>query len=338
MLNRKGFTIVELLIVIVVIAILAAITIVAYNGIQNQAKNSAAQSAVSQASKKILAEAVKNADQYPASLSAAGITDSGSTTYQYTVNNSSNPRYYCITATNVDRSYYVSSTTSAPTAGGCPGHDANGEAAIVNLAHSPQANTIYASSGAGKIGWFSRWFGSGSSGTVTPITNASDGPPGTGITSYLRKQWDTIGTHTLDVGWGHTASGASSFPVTPGQTLTLSSYVRTSIAQTDSGSKRLWWTFYDSSGNSIGSNASTNAVFPAGQWVRLSATITIPANAAYLTFRQDLYLSMTAGSRLDATGVMVTEGPTLHSYADGSSPNWSWLGAPNDSQSRGLAL
>lgn len=40
--NQRGFTIVELLIVIVIIAILAAITIVAYNGIQNRAKNSAA--------------------------------------------------------------------------------------------------------------------------------------------------------------------------------------------------------------------------------------------------------------------------------------------------------
>lgn len=37
--KRHGFTIVELLIVIVVIAILAAITIVAYNGIQSRAKN-----------------------------------------------------------------------------------------------------------------------------------------------------------------------------------------------------------------------------------------------------------------------------------------------------------
>ena len=38
--QRQGFTIVELLIVIVVIAILAAITIVAYNGIQSRAQDS----------------------------------------------------------------------------------------------------------------------------------------------------------------------------------------------------------------------------------------------------------------------------------------------------------
>lgn len=37
--NKSGFTIVELLIVIVVIAILAAISIVAYNGIQSRAEN-----------------------------------------------------------------------------------------------------------------------------------------------------------------------------------------------------------------------------------------------------------------------------------------------------------
>lgn len=39
--NPSGFTIVELLIVIVVIAILAAITIVAFNGIQTRANNTA---------------------------------------------------------------------------------------------------------------------------------------------------------------------------------------------------------------------------------------------------------------------------------------------------------
>ena len=51
--DSRGFTIVELLIVIVVIAILAAITIVAYNGISNRAKTQSAQASASAIQKKI---------------------------------------------------------------------------------------------------------------------------------------------------------------------------------------------------------------------------------------------------------------------------------------------
>ena len=75
----RGFTIVELLIVIVVIAILAAITIVAYNGIQSRAKTSSAQSAASNVVKK--AEIYNTADTttgYPATLTA--LTGAASTT------------------------------------------------------------------------------------------------------------------------------------------------------------------------------------------------------------------------------------------------------------------
>jgi type IV pilus assembly protein PilA len=50
--KQQGFTIVELLIVIVVIGILAAITIVAYNGIQSRAKSSAGQQTANSVIKK----------------------------------------------------------------------------------------------------------------------------------------------------------------------------------------------------------------------------------------------------------------------------------------------
>lgn len=59
--KQTGFTIVELLIVAVVIAILAAITIVAYSGIRDRAQVSALQSQLSQAMKKVQASAIINA-------------------------------------------------------------------------------------------------------------------------------------------------------------------------------------------------------------------------------------------------------------------------------------
>ena len=67
--KQKGFTIVELLIVIVVIAILAAITIVAFNGIQQRAKNSAIQADLSNAAKLMsLAKVDSTNESYPTSL------------------------------------------------------------------------------------------------------------------------------------------------------------------------------------------------------------------------------------------------------------------------------
>lgn len=62
--SRSGFTIVELLIVIVVIAILAAISITAYTGIQNRAYNTKAISGTTQYQKTLIAYKAVNGS-YP---------------------------------------------------------------------------------------------------------------------------------------------------------------------------------------------------------------------------------------------------------------------------------
>ena len=66
--RQKGFTIVELLIVIVVIAILAAITIVAYNGIKTQANFSSMRSDVTSVQKIVEMYGARNG-HYPVSTS-----------------------------------------------------------------------------------------------------------------------------------------------------------------------------------------------------------------------------------------------------------------------------
>src|SRR5690606_2235778 len=72
--TNRGFTIVELLIVIVVIGILAAITMVSYNGIQNRSKTAAGQQLASNVAKKIQAYYTVESS-YPASAAAMAAVD-----------------------------------------------------------------------------------------------------------------------------------------------------------------------------------------------------------------------------------------------------------------------
>lgn len=65
--SRTGFTIVELLIVVVIIAILAAITIVAFNGIQQRALLSSIKSELTSAAKAMELASVET-DTYPSAL------------------------------------------------------------------------------------------------------------------------------------------------------------------------------------------------------------------------------------------------------------------------------
>lgn len=69
--TQKGFTIVELLIVIVVIAILAAITIVAFNGVQQRARNAQVVSGVQAYNKALRSYYVDNGS-YPGTAGCLG--------------------------------------------------------------------------------------------------------------------------------------------------------------------------------------------------------------------------------------------------------------------------
>lgn len=116
--KQAGFTIVELLIVIVVIAILAAITIIAYNGIQSRATSSSLQSQLSSAAKALeVSKATSSSAQYP--NSASGLSFDTSTQVTYIANNSVSQVYYCLTATKNSISYHISPSEGAPTTGTC---------------------------------------------------------------------------------------------------------------------------------------------------------------------------------------------------------------------------
>lgn len=83
--SNQGFTIVELLIVVVVIAILAAITIVSYNGITSRANNSSAKSAASNVAKKVEAYAAEaDTSGYPTGPSVLTGSGAAGKTYQLT--------------------------------------------------------------------------------------------------------------------------------------------------------------------------------------------------------------------------------------------------------------
>jgi prepilin-type N-terminal cleavage/methylation domain-containing protein len=123
--KQSGFTIVELLIVIVVIAILAAITLVSYNGIRDRAQLASVKSQLSSAATRIEADAALNNDSFPASLADIGIKDSGNITYLYSSDNTVTPKQYCITTTiDYTQSFYVMSNTgSSQQEGVCSGQN-----------------------------------------------------------------------------------------------------------------------------------------------------------------------------------------------------------------------
>jgi len=117
---KSGFTIVELLVVIVVIGILAAITIVSYTGISQRAKVAALQSDLSNASQQLkIFQATEASGNYPIANTCPtpGTTEiclkaSNGNAYTYTPSNGTNPKTFALKAVNETITYHISENSS----------------------------------------------------------------------------------------------------------------------------------------------------------------------------------------------------------------------------------
>jgi prepilin-type N-terminal cleavage/methylation domain-containing protein len=311
--RAAGFTIVELLIVIVVIGILAVISVVAYNGIQARAQAANVQGALAQANKKLAAYMV-DYSAYPVDQTAFNALIPGtSTTYQYsaTPTGSANPTGYCVTATNGTTDYKADSTATQPAAGACAGHGTGGTPALINLAINPSAASLsgYGSAGA----------------TGTSALMPSGGQSGA---SHIRRTFNGTGTGGIYFG----LTGYRPI-VTAGTIYTASAYLRT----LSSATLRIVIEWKDSGGTLLSSTAGTSVVVGT-TWTRISATGTAPASAASTTITIYATSTWAINDYEDVDAVMMTAGSTLYNYADGDSSNWVWTATAHASTSTGPAL
>lgn len=133
--KKSGFTIVELLVVIVVIGILASITLVAYNGIQSRAGTAVLKSDLKNAQTQLeIAKLSSESISYPNNLDDIKYSD-GTTAEYYTSGST-----YCVTMSSdvADGSYFIDSLTNIMEEGVCPGHTG----AIANVPASCPLNFI----------------------------------------------------------------------------------------------------------------------------------------------------------------------------------------------------
>lgn len=123
--KSSGFTIVELLVVVVVIAILAAITIVSYNGVAQRAVIATMKNDLGSARTQLeMSRTTSGSNEYPSSTETAALKASGDNVLQYTYI-SSPEQGYCVSVVNSrvpSESFHIQSSSGSIESGLCDGH------------------------------------------------------------------------------------------------------------------------------------------------------------------------------------------------------------------------
>ncbi len=200
---------------------------------------------------------------------------------------------------------------------GAPNASTSTFADRTNFAAYPNATTL--TPPATEAGFnTTRGYGSGGGGAYTLVGDATDGPEGTNLATYIRKTWKTKSTASNNTGIDVTPAGTGTaiFSTTPGDIWTISAYLRASETHTDG---KMWARFTTTSGTTTSPVYGTTTTLTAGQWTRVSVTVTAPAGTKGMFALADVgnASGWSIGATLDGTGLLLEKSAALGSYFDG---------------------
>lgn len=297
--------------VVVVIAVLAAITIVAFQGITQRAEQSSAASQASQAQRKLAVDFIQSGEQYPTVQDFAeqtGLVSTATLTYEYSV--SSDRKEFCLTTTSSGISYRTTHANANAVAGACPGHAANGVAAITNLIPNPSFEVN--ASNAQNIG--------NATGRSINRVAVSD--------AYT-------GGHVLRINQPTSGVNMGGYGVITSDSIPNGQYVGSLWVRSN---QAVSVTVYLEGSSSKSPVSGGGAALVANQWRRITLPFAITSPGTLKLGYLVQTAAPSANTYIDIDGLILTSGTTQYTYADGSSENWAWTGSPHASTSLGVPL